>query len=609
LVLVDWERSAWADDVETVERILELDSSLSLLLATGDAAALGELVKARVASAARVWYLSKPLDRVEAGQLVALQLERQSTRRQLRRTANQLDSVHRTLDRARRETKEVERLKSQFMANVSHEIRTPMNSILGFSRLLLKESLPPDQAEKVRYVHDSGNALLGIINNILDFSKLAAGVLKPIARDFDLDTVLRDLLDVTRPSAREKGLAIHCRAEQSVPRRLRGDATRFRQILVNLVQNAIKFTEHGSIHVQVTLDDETDPQVTLRTVVTDTGVGISPDRQAVVFDSFSQADGSATRQFEGLGLGLTISKYLADLLGGQIGFRSAPGEGSSFWFTAVFDKRVKGPEETSGPESADRRLFSAEWDAPSRLSAAENRKLRILVADDDQINRSLLEAFLTRAGCLVDLVGDGREALAVLKGSRYDLVVMDVQMPRLDGLETIRRVRHDEAATGRHTSIIALTAQSSDGDRQACLEAGADDFVTKPLSSDALFDAIGGLLPGFAELLQGEASRPVECEPARDLADLIPALRQSLEDEEFLDLEYQIGHLRNQATSAGEHLLADHAMRIQLAARGRQPDRIRLAIDCLEHALRGGPASNQATKTSSYSRPYAEKAP
>ena len=618
LVLVDWERSGSADGMEIVQRVLELDTSLPVLLATDDVAALRELVRSRVASAGRFWFLSKPLDRVEAGQLVALQLERQSTRMQWRRTVNQLDSARRTLDRARREAKEAEQFKSQFMANVGHEIRTPMNAILGFSRLLLKEPLTADQAEKVRYVHDAGNALLGIMNNMLDFSKLTAGVLKPSARDFNLDTVLREVLDVTRPAAREKGLAMRFRAEQSIPRRLRGDATRFRQILINLVQNAVKFTEHGSIHVQTTLDDETQSQVTLRTVVTDTGVGIPPERHAVVFNSFSQADGSATRQFEGLGLGLTISKHLVDLLGGQIGFRSTPGKGSSFWFTAVFDKRVKSPGEPYGPPSADRllsRAVSAAWDSPSRQSATENRKFRILVADDDRLNRTLLEAFLTRAGCLVDLVADGREALVLMKGFQYDLVVMDIQMPRLDGLEAIRRIRHEEAATGRHTPIIVLTAQSADGDRQRCREAGADDFVAKPFSSDSLFEAIGGLLPGFAELLQEEASRPAasgaeeDSPPDEDLASVIPALRQSLEDQDFRDLEYQIHHLRNQAKRAGEQLLADHAMRIQLAARGRQPDQIRFAIDRLENALEDGPASNRATKTNRYPRPYAEEAP
>lgn len=618
LILVDWERSGSADGMETVRHVLELDTSLPVLLATNEVAALRALVSSRVASPAHLWFLSKPLDCVEAGQLIALQLERQLARKQLRRTVNQLDSARRTLDRARREVKEAEQFKSQFMANVSHEIRTPMNAILGFSRLLLKEPLTADQAEKVQYVHDAGNSLLAIMNNMLDFSKLKAGLLKPSARDFNLDAVLREVLDATRPTAREKGLAMRCRVEQSVPRRLRGDATHFRQILANLVQNAVKFTEHGSIHVQIKFDDETQSQVTLRTVVTDTGVGIPPDRHAVVFDSFSQADGSATRQFGGLGLGLTISKHLADLLGGQIGFRSTPGEGSSFWFTAVFDKRMKSPEEPSGPGPADRLLasaVSAAWDSPSRRSAAESGKFRILVADDDRLSRTLLEAFLTRAGCLVDLAADGREALIVLKGSQYDLVVMDIQMPHLDGLEAIRRIRHEEAATGRHMPIIALTAQASDGDRQRCLEAGADDFVAKPFSSDLIFEAMGGLLPGFIELLQEESSRPAASEPEEssppeeDLAAIIPALRQSLEEESFLDLEYQIRHLRDQATRAGEQLVADHAMRIQLAARGRQPDRIRLAIDRMEHALEGGPISNRTTKTSRSVRPYAEEAP
>ncbi len=594
LAVIDLDTDNVLDDLTTFGRAWYLDASLIVVYCSENPDSVRETVTAAMGSLDGYFLLSKPLDPADMRQLVASQLERRLTRDRMLLGNKELDSTRRRLECATRTAEEAECFKAQFIANVSHEIRTPMNAILGFSRLLMKEELNEEQQEKVRYVHDAGNALSRLIENMLDFSKLAEGKLKLSSRAFEPAAVLQDVLEATRQAAREKGLSMQSHFQQSIPRWLRGDSVRFRQILTNLVNNAIKFTELGSIHVHVALDEEIDSSVILRTVVTDTGVGISPDRQDIVFESFAQADGSATRSFEGLGLGLTICKRLADLMGGQIGFRSTPDEGSSFWFTTVFrkqDSRDVRSDEQAPATSPVALPADSSWDSADDHSRGGTAKYRILAADDNPIERMLIEAMLTRAGCIVDLVVDGKEALTALMCNQYDLALMDLQMPRMDGMEVLQSLRQEEAASGRHTQVIAISAGCTDDDREECLRAGADEFLVKPFMPEELLQMIGGLIPEFSEP-PGESSLRQNTTPdgmtdQLEMApDCVDALRSALDAGDFDHLESQIRAIRTSAERAGSKILADHAMRIQLAARAGHPHRVLAAIDRFEQILR-----------------------
>ena len=594
LAVIDLDTDSALDDLAACGRVRCLDASLIVIFCSENPVSAREAVATTMGTLDGHFLLPKPLNLTDTRQLVASQLDRRLTRDRMLLGDKELHSIRRRLDRATRTAEEAERFKAQFIANVSHEIRTPMNAILGFSRLLMKEGLSEEQKEKVCYVHNAGNALSRLIDNMLDFSKLAEGKLKLCSRDFDPNAVLRDVLDATRPAAREKGLSMHCHFQQSIPRRLRGDSVRFGQILTQLINNAIKFTELGSIHVHVALDEELDSSVILRTVVTDTGAGIPLDRHDIVFESFAQADGSATRSFEGLGLGLTICKRLADLMGGQIGFRSTPDEGSSFWFTTVFLKQD--PQESSSDgqaPSASAASLSVDSSCcePGDDSPAGSAKFRLLAADDNPIERMLIEAMLTRAGCIVDLVVDGKEALTALMNNRYDLVLIDIQMPRMDGREVLRHFRREEAASGRHPVVIAISAGCTDDEREECLRAGADEFLVKPFTPEELFQMIGGLFPEFLESL-GETSlhQDAASDGKKEQLEMLPtcmaALRSALDGGNFGHLENQVRTIRASAARAGSKVLADHAMRIELAARAEDSQRTLAAIDRFEQHLR-----------------------
>jgi len=595
LAVVDLDLGNMLGNVATlVDRAWRLDGSLLIVFFSENMREACEAVVASLGSLDGYFFLPKPLDRIQTLQLVASQLDRRVTRDRMLLGAKELDSARRRHDRATRTAEEAEHFKAQFMANVGHEVRTPMNAILGFSRLLMKEGLSAQQKEKVQHVHDAGNALSRLIDNILDFSKLARGELGLHPRDFNLDTVLQDVLDAARTAAQEKGLSIHCHVPQSIPRRLHGDRIRFRQILSNLIDNAIKFTKLGSIHVQTALDEETDSLVTLRTVVTDTGVGIPPDRHAIVFQSFAQADGSATRSFGGLGLGLSICERLVDLMGGQIGFRSTPDEGSSFWFTAVFVKDTQRERLSSGfapSVSTTASLVDSSCgtsgDGPRRGAA----KYRVLALDDNSLDRTLIEALLIRAGCIVDLATDAKEALATLMNSPYDLALMNLDMRDVDVVEAVQRFRREEIAKMRRTVIVVLTDRVTDDEQAACSKAGADGLLVKPLAPEALFQTIGRLLPGFLESIEEKpAHRDTASNDAAGQSETLPnritALRSALDARDFRHLEDQARALGAAATRSGSKIVADHAMRIQFAARGTHPNRASAAIDQLEETLR-----------------------
>jgi len=537
--------------------------------------------------------------------------DRKRMERELKEVNRHLEAQTARANAMAAQAEEANRAKSAFLATMSHEIRTPMNGIIGMADLLLGMSLTGQQERYARIVKSSGESLLSLINDILDFSKIEAGKLQLECIEFDLRDVLESCADAAAIQAGAKGLSMDRFVDPRIPQVLLGDPVRLRQILTNLVGNAIKFTPEGGIRVVCDLLSEEGDSCVVHFSVVDTGIGIPPDKQGQLFQKFSQVDTSTTREYGGTGLGLAISRQLAELMGGEIGVDSDVGLGATFWFSAVF-RTLRG-------EDSPRRIVSAsrEPDPSADPSRQDALGARLLLVEDVAVNQEVAVGILRKLGFdSVRVCGNGKLAVHALEREMFDLVLMDVQMPEMDGLDATRIIRDRRSAVLQHwIPVVAMTANAMSEDRARCLEAGMDDHVPKPISPGSMARVLDKWLvgdpPGFELHGVPSRSRGRAVEPAvakvfdypkmlervmgdEDLAKavmetfleempgLVDALRQGVREGDMGRIQLYAHSIKGSAANFGLDGFCAAAGRIEAAAKAKDPGSAAAGLPALE---------------------------
>jgi len=418
-------------------------------------------------------FMFKPVNEEILVSKVKVFLELYQTKMELLQANKELDEALENSNKMAREAIKAERIKGEFLANMSHEIRTPMNGILGFGEILAEEDLTPDQMSYVDMICESGNSLLTLIDDILDFSKIEAGQLSIEKIECSPKDILDSIKSLMKSKAEEKGIDLKVSVDKNVPVNIFTDPTRLRQCLINLVGNAIKFTDSGFVSIKVSLSETSSESVCFE--VEDTGIGIPKDKQQTIFDSFSQADGSTTRKYGGTGLGLAITRQLVRLLGGSIKLTSEPGNGSVFAMTISITKDFADTEQNNNQQADDQ-------ESSKKDTIKKDYPGDALVVEDSHTNQMLIKLLLEKLGLNVTLAENGLEGVEKATESHFDIIFMDMQMPGMNGYEAAKTLK----ANGHETPIVALTANAMKGDEEKCLNAGCDYYLSKPIDSEKL---------------------------------------------------------------------------------------------------------------------------
>lgn len=537
----------------------------------------------------------KPLHLVGTNWDITQQKETES---ELIRTNLNLEAASVRANRLMVEAESANVAKSAFLATMSHEIRTPMNGVIGMTGLLLDTKLTAEQRQYAELLKSSGETLLSLINDILDFSKIEARKLDIDKRAFDVHELIATTISMMTIHAAEKNLTLTNIVADDVPRFARGDANRLRQILVNLIGNAIKFTDKGSVSVKTVIESKTETSAVVHFEIIDTGIGIPPEKQKQLFIPFTQLDSTSTRRYGGTGLGLAISRQLVELMGGKIGVMSDGSNGTNFWFTIILEK-------ADGAESVEHTKAAAQ------TGVNEEKKIlrkppKILLVEDNATNQVIAFKLLEKMGCKPDIVMNGLEAIAAVEKDKYDLVLMDCQMPVMDGYEATRKIR----SQGHRIPVIAMTAHALTGDREKCLACGMDDYISKPIQPDVLAAVIGDWIEpkaknkkeekkeiapnvifdresfSFRTMNDKELARTVITAFLDDIPVQLASLGESVEKYDFRQAEHISHRIRGAAANLSCPTLCKYASESETAAITGDREKLDILLKLLHESFR-----------------------